>query len=74
MEVALSTDKAEYIVLSQFMCEFLLKGINEIFPLHIPTTEIYCKTWEYDNGCIALVQNHNFHLVQSTLPLNITIF
>ena len=38
----------------------LLEELNEIFPLHIPTPEIHCKTWEDNNGCIALAQNNKF--------------
>lgn len=64
-EVALSTTEAEYIALSQSLREVipimqLLREINEIFPLHIPTPEIHCKTWEDNNGCIALAQNNKF--------------
>ena len=64
-EVALSTTEAEYIALSQSLREVipimeLLKDINKIFPLFIPTPEIHCKTWEDNNGCIALAKNQKF--------------
>ena len=64
-EVALLTTEAEYITLSQSLREVipimsLLKEVNEIFPLNIPTPEIHCKTWEDNNGCIALAKGQKF--------------
>ena len=64
-EVALSTTAAEYIALSQALREVipimqLLKEINEIFPTHIPTPQIHCKTWEDNNGCLVLAQKQKF--------------
>ena len=68
-EVALSTTETQYIhiALSQSLQEvipimLLFKEINAIFPLSIPTPEIHCKTWEDNNGCIALAKSQKFSL------------
>ena len=64
-EVALSTTEAEYIALSQALREVipimeLLKEVNEVFPTHIPTPQIHCKTWEDNNGCVSLATKQKF--------------
>ena len=64
-EVALLTTEAKYIALSQSLREVipimqLLKDINEVFPLKMPTPEVHCKTWEDNNGCIALANGQKF--------------
>lgn len=64
-EVALSTTEAEYIALSQAIREVipliqLLKEINEVFPIDLPTPKVRCKVWEDNNGCITLAKEHKF--------------
>jgi hypothetical protein len=64
-EIALSTTEAEYIALSQSLREVipvidLMKEINEIFPINIPTPEIHCKVWEDNNGALALANGQKF--------------
>ena len=61
----MSTTEAEYIALSQALREVipvmeLLKEINEIFPTHIPTPKINCKTWEDNNRCVSLATKQKF--------------
>ena len=64
-EVALSTTEAEYIALSQALRDVipliqLLKEVNNIFPINMPQTEVHCKVWEDNNGCITLAQEQKF--------------
>ena len=64
-EIALSTTEAEYIALSQSLREVipvieLMKEVNEIFPIHIPTPEIHCKVWEDNNGALILAKGQKF--------------
>jgi len=64
-EVALSTTEAEYIALSQALREVipliqLLKEINEVFPIDLPTPKVRCKVWEDNNGCITLAKEQKF--------------
>ena len=64
-EIALSTTEAEYIALSQSLREVipliqLLKEINEVFPIHLPTPKIRCKVYEDNNSCISLATKQKF--------------
>lgn len=64
-EVALSTTESEYIALSQAMRDVipmidLLKEIDEIFPVYMPTPEVHCKVWEDNNGCLVLANEGKF--------------
>jgi hypothetical protein len=50
-EIALSTTEAKYITLSQALCNLfplitLLKGINNVFPMHIRIPMFVCKVHE----------------------------
>ena len=64
-EIALSTTEAEYIALSQSLREViplieLLKEINEVFPIYLPTPKIKCKVYEDNESCISLATKQKF--------------
>ena len=65
MEIALSTAEAEYIALSQALRETLpmtslMKEINVIFPLYLPSPSFVTKVREDNQSCIAMAQNPKF--------------
>jgi KUP system potassium uptake protein len=65
MEIALSTAEAEYIALSQALRETLpmtglMKEINLIFPLFLPSPRFVIKVREDNQSCIAMSQNPKF--------------
>jgi hypothetical protein len=65
MEIALSTAEAEYIALSQALMETLpltslMKEINVIFPLYLPSPRFVIKVREDNQSCIAMAQNPKF--------------
>jgi hypothetical protein len=65
-EIALSTAEAEYIALSQALRETLLsrtslmKEINVIFPLYLPSPRFVIKVRENKQPCIGMTQNPKF--------------
>jgi hypothetical protein len=64
-EIALSTAEAEYIALSQALRETLpmtglMKEINVIFPLFLPSPRFVIKVREDNQSCIAMAQNPKF--------------
>ena len=64
-EIALSTAEAEYIALSQAMREVLplmelLKEINNVIPLSLPTPKIHCKVFEDSTSCKAMAESDKF--------------
>jgi len=61
-EIALSTAEAEYIALSQALRETLpmtslMKEINVIFPLYLPSPRFVIKVREDNQSCIAMAQH-----------------
>ena len=54
-EIALSTAKAKYIVLSQ-----LLRDINKVFPVHVKTPMFVCKVNEDNQPCITMATLKTF--------------
>jgi hypothetical protein len=63
--IALSTAEAEYIALSQLLCNIipllpLLKEINKVFPVHMKTTTFVCKLHEDKQSCITMVTLQKF--------------
>ncbi len=66
-EIALSTTEAEYMVLSQALRETLptsnlMKEINVIFPLYLPSPKFIIKVSENNQSCIAMANNPKFSL------------
>ncbi len=64
-EIALSTAEAEYMVLSQALWETLrtsnlMKEINVIFPLYLPSPKFIIKVREDNLSCIAMANNPKF--------------
>ena len=64
-EIALSTAEAEYIAMSQALRETiplhsLMKEINCVFELHIPTPKFVLKVHEDNQSCIAMGENPKF--------------
>jgi hypothetical protein len=64
-EIALSTAEAEYIALSQALRETLpmtglMKEINVIFPLFLPSPRFVIKVREDNQSCIAMAQNPSY--------------
>jgi hypothetical protein len=64
-EIALSTAEAEYIALSKALWETLpmtslMKEINVIFPLYLPSPRFVIKVREDNQSCIAMAQNPKF--------------
>ncbi len=64
-EIALSTAEAEYKALSQALKETLptsnlMKEINVIFPLYLPSPKFIIKVKEDNQSCIAMANNPKF--------------
>jgi hypothetical protein len=64
-EIELSTAEAEYIALSQALRETspmtsLMKEINVIFPLYLPSPRFVIKVRDDNQSCIAMTQNLKF--------------
>ena len=64
-EIALSTAKAKYIVLSQLLRDIiplitLLKEINKVFPVHVKTPMFVCKVNEDNQPCITMATLKTF--------------
>ena len=64
-EIALSTAEAEYMALSQALRETLptsnlMKEINVIFPLYLPSPKFIIKMREDNQSCIAMANNPKF--------------
>jgi hypothetical protein len=64
-EIALSTAEADYMVLSQALRETLptsnlMKKINVIFPLFLPSPKFIIKVREDNQSCIAVADNAKF--------------
>jgi hypothetical protein len=64
-EMALSTAEAEYIALSQALRETLpmtnlIKEINLIFPLYLPSPKFIIKVRKDNQSCIAMANNPKF--------------
>ena len=64
-EIALSTAEAEYMALSQALQETLptsnlMKEINVIFPLYLPSPRFIIKVREDSQSCIAMASNPKF--------------
>ena len=58
-EITLSKIEAEYITLSQAMCNVIscmemMKEISFIFNIHIPQSEVFCKLFEDNKSCVAV--------------------
>ena len=58
-EIALSTTKAEYIVLRQVMSGILtfmalMKEVSFIFDIYLLKPEIFCKVFEDNQSCIYI--------------------
>ena len=78
-EIALSTAEAEYIALSQALCEVipiitLIEELSKIFSLDINKPDFFCKVWEDNQSCISKTKTENSHQGLSTQPLSIIIF
>jgi hypothetical protein len=66
-EIALSTAEAEYMALSQALMETLptsnlMKEINFIFPLYLPSPKFIIKVRQDNQSCIAMANNPKFSL------------
>jgi hypothetical protein len=64
-EIALSAAEAEYIALSQALTETipmssLMKEVNVIFPIYVPSPRFVVKVREDNQSCIAMAQNSKF--------------
>jgi hypothetical protein len=64
-EIALSTSEAEYIALLQALRETipmtsLMKEINVIFPLYVPSPRFVIKVRDDNQSCIAMAQSSKF--------------
>ncbi len=64
-EITLSTAEAEYIALSQALCDViplitLLKEINKVFPVHVKTPTFVCKVHEDKQLCIMMASLQKF--------------
>jgi len=64
-EIALSTAEADCIALSQALRETLpmtslMKEINVIFPLYLPSPRFVIKVREDNQSCIVMTQNPKF--------------
>jgi hypothetical protein len=65
MEIALSTAEAEYITLSQSLCDViylltLLIENNKVFPVHMKTPTFVCKVHEDNQSCITMATLQKF--------------
>ncbi len=64
-EIALSTAEADYIALSQALCEViplitLLEKLSEIFLLYVNKPDFFCKVWKDNQSCITMTQSEKF--------------
>ena len=64
-EIALSTAEAKYITMLQALRETiplatLMREMNEIFPLYLPSPKFIIKVWEDNQPCIAMAKNPKF--------------
>jgi hypothetical protein len=64
-EIALSTVEAKYIAMSQALRETiplatLMRKMNEIFPLYLPSPRFIIKVQEDNQSCIAMAENPKF--------------
>jgi hypothetical protein len=64
-EIVLSTAEAEYIAMLQALRETiplatLMREMNEIFPLYLPSLKFIIKVWEDNQSCIAMAKNPKF--------------
>ena len=64
-EIALSTAEAEYIALSQALCDViplitLLKEANAVFPVHVKTPTFVCQIHEDNQSCITMATSQKF--------------
>ncbi len=64
-KIALSTAEAEYIAMSQALrgtipLATLMREMNEIFPLYLPSPEFIIKVQEDNQSCIAMAKNPKF--------------
>ena len=64
-EIALSTAKAEYIALSQSLCDViplitLLKEVNTVFPVHVKMPTFVCKVHKDNQSCITMATSQKF--------------
>ena len=77
-EIALSTAEIEYIIaMSKSLCKAILiqnlmKEINCIFPLHLPTTDFMITCHEDNKSCIAMAESIKFtprmkHIASNTI-------
>jgi hypothetical protein len=74
MEIALSTAEAEYIALSQLLCNVipiftLLKAINKVFPVHVKTPTFVCKVHADNQLCITMATLQKFTLCTKHISL-----
>ena len=82
MEIALSTAEAEYIALSQLLCNVipiftLLKAINKVFPVHVKTPTFVCKVHADNQLCITMATLQKFtpckkHIDSSIITFTLT--
>ncbi len=64
-EIALSTAEAKYIAMLQALRETislvtLMREMNEIFPLYLPSPKFIIKMREDNQSCIAMAKNPKF--------------
>jgi hypothetical protein len=64
-EIALSTAKAEYIVMSSALCKVippmtLIKELHTIFPVHINRPNFFCKVHENNQSTIRMATSDKF--------------
>jgi hypothetical protein len=64
-EITLSTAEAKYISMSQALRETnplatLMREMNEIFPLYLPSPKFIIKVQESNQSCIAMAENPKF--------------
>jgi hypothetical protein len=64
-EIALSTAEAEYIAMLQALRETiplatLMREMNEIFPLYLPSPKFIIKVQEDNKSCVAMAKNPKF--------------
>ncbi len=64
-EIALFTAEAEYMALSQALRETLptsnlMKEINVIFPLYLPSPKLIIEVREDNQSCISMANNRKF--------------
>jgi hypothetical protein len=62
-KIELSTTEAEYIALSQSLCDVitlitLLQEINTVLPIHVKTPTFICKVHKDNQSCITMATTH----------------